>query len=100
MFLGVSHDRDDETIEAKARWFQSLTLQECMRVFSELTDLILANCPTVMEQKDAQPVEGRVRVLSRVDLIRSKRAAGRPVDLEDIRILELGDKPPESDDQA
>lgn len=27
-------------------------------------------------------------VVSREDLIRSKRAAGRPVDLEDVRLLE------------
>ena len=31
-------------------------------------------------------------VLSRADLIASKRAAGRKVDLEDVRLLELGDK--------
>jgi hypothetical protein len=28
-------------------------------------------------------------ILSKEDLIRSKRAAGRPVDLEDVRLLEL-----------
>jgi hypothetical protein len=31
-------------------------------------------------------------VVSRTDLIASKRAAGRAVDLEDVRLLELGDK--------
>ena len=30
-------------------------------------------------------------ILSRADLIRSKRAAGRPVDMEDVRLLELPD---------
>lgn len=30
-------------------------------------------------------------VLSRSDLIASKRAAGRPIDLEDVRLLELSD---------
>ena len=30
-------------------------------------------------------------ILSKADLIRSKRAAGRPVDLEDVRLLELAD---------
>ena len=35
-------------------------------------------------------------ILSKEDLIRSKRAAGRPVDLEDVRLLEL----PETDDAA
>jgi hypothetical protein len=33
-------------------------------------------------------------IVSKEDLIRSKRAAGRPVDLEDVRLLEL----PEQDD--
>ena len=33
-------------------------------------------------------------ILAKDDLIRSKRAAGRPVDLEDVRLLEL----PEADD--
>ncbi len=32
-------------------------------------------------------------VVSRDDLIASKRAAGRPVDLEDVRLLELPDPP-------
>jgi hypothetical protein len=31
-------------------------------------------------------------VLSRQDLIASKRAAGRTVDLEDVRLLELTDE--------
>ena len=34
-----------------------------------------------------------VQLASRSDLIRSKRAAGRPVDLEDVRILELAARP-------
>ena len=33
-------------------------------------------------------------VISRSDLISSKRASGRPVDLEDARLLELPDAPP------
>jgi hypothetical protein len=33
-------------------------------------------------------------ILSKEDLVRSKRAAGRPVDLEDARLLEL----PETDE--
>jgi hypothetical protein len=61
---GVSHDREEETIEAKARWFQSLSLKERMELFCALTDLILAVNPKIVEQRDAQPVRGRVRVLS------------------------------------
>jgi hypothetical protein len=60
----VSHDRQEETIEAKARWFQSLSLAERMDVLCFFTDLILANNPQVVEQKDAQPVAGRIRVVT------------------------------------
>ena len=31
-------------------------------------------------------------VVSRKDLIQSKKASGRPVDLEDVRLLELPDE--------
>lgn len=60
----VSHDRQEETIEAKARWFQSLSLAERMDVLCFFTDLILANNPQVVEKKDAQPVAGRIRVVT------------------------------------
>ena len=36
-------------------------------------------------------------ILSKEDLIRSKRAAGRPIDLEDVRLLELPDEKPRSE---
>lgn len=62
----ISHDRQEETIEAKARWFQSLSLTERMDLLCAFTDLILASNPDVVEQKDAQPVEGRIRVLTNV----------------------------------
>ena len=63
--LGISHDREEETPEAKARWFQSLTLDERMRYLVAITDLILAVNPSIVGQKDAQPRQGRVRVLSK-----------------------------------
>jgi len=61
----ISHDRQEETIEAKARWFQSLSLAERMEIFCAYTDLILSVNPKIVEQKDAQPIAGRVRVLSK-----------------------------------
>jgi len=61
----ISHDRRDETPEAKARWFQSLSLSERMDLLCFFTDLILTNNPGIVEQKDAQPTSGRVRVLSK-----------------------------------
>jgi hypothetical protein len=60
----ISHDRQEETMEAKARWFQSLSLSERMEMFCAFTDLILATNPKIMEQKDAQSIEGRIRILS------------------------------------
>ena len=60
----ISHDFQEETPEAKARWFQSLPLSERMEMLCSFTDLILTINPRIAEQKDAQPVEGRVRVLS------------------------------------
>jgi hypothetical protein len=60
----ISHNRQDETPEAKARWFQSLTLTERMELLCSFTELLLAANPKLMEQRDAEPVEGRIRVLS------------------------------------
>jgi hypothetical protein len=62
--FGVSHDRAEETPEAKARWFRSLSLAERMDVFCELTDLALAVNPSLPEQKRAEPIAGRVQVIS------------------------------------
>lgn len=61
----ISHDRLQETPEAKAQWFQSLTLQERMELLCQFTDLILAVNPKIIEKKDAKPVAGRIRVLSK-----------------------------------
>jgi hypothetical protein len=60
----VSHDQTEETIEAKARWFQSLTLEQRMDVFCWFTDFMLATNPQIAEERRAYPPEGRVRILS------------------------------------
>ena len=65
MEKSISHDREEESIEAKARWFQSLTLSERMDIMCSFTDLILSCNPEIAEKKDAQPVAGRVRVVSK-----------------------------------
>lgn len=70
----VSHDRNEETIEAKTLWFRSLTLEERMEMLCTFTDFVLAVNPGIVEQKA---------------MIAFKRTAGRPVDLEDVRLLEL-----------
>jgi len=82
MDQAISHDYREETIEAKARWFQALPLAERMELLCLFTDLILTVNPHIVEQKDAQPLAGRVRVLT-------PRAAGRERDLEEVRLLGL-----------
>jgi hypothetical protein len=60
----ISHDRQDETIEAKALWFQSLSLAERMELFCLFTEFLLTTNPKIVEQRDAQPATRRVRILS------------------------------------
>ena len=60
----VSHDRKEETPEEKARWFQSLSLMERADLLCQFTDMILFVNPSILEQKDAQPVKGRILVLT------------------------------------
>lgn len=48
------HNRDEETPEAKARWFQSLPLEERMEMLCFFTDLILENNPGIVDARDAQ----------------------------------------------
>jgi hypothetical protein len=64
MKLSVTHDRQEETIEAKTLWFRSLTLAERMDMLCAFTELLLLTNPKIVEQRDAEPVEGRVLVLT------------------------------------
>jgi len=65
MHGSISHHRQEETPEAKAYWFQSLSLQERMELLCSFTELILEINPKIAEQKHAQPITGRVRVLTK-----------------------------------
>lgn len=60
----ISHDIRDESLEAKARWFKSLSLEERMEVFVAFTNLILENNPDIVKQKYVRPASERVRVIS------------------------------------
>ena len=64
MSASVTHDRQEETIEAKTLWFRSLTLAERMDMLCAFTELLLLTNPKIVEQRDAEPVEGRVLVLT------------------------------------
>lgn len=60
---GISHDREDESPVAKARWFQSLSLAERMDFLCFVTDLALAANPGLAESEHAPQTAGRVRVV-------------------------------------
>jgi len=60
----ISHDRQDETPEAKARWFRSLSMAERMEMLCEFTDLAVSIHPGLQERKHAQPIAGRIQVIS------------------------------------
>jgi hypothetical protein len=64
MEQSVSHNRQQETLEAKARWFQSLSLAERMELLCAFTDLVLENNPKIASAKDAQSSPGRILVLT------------------------------------
>jgi len=59
----ISHGWEAETPEAKARWFQSLSVEERLNVFFAFADLALAVRPDLREKKRARRTHGRVRVL-------------------------------------
>jgi hypothetical protein len=54
----ISHNRSDETIEAKVKWFKSLSLSERMDLLCSFTDLALTLNSGLPEKKDAQPLKG------------------------------------------
>ena len=60
----MTHDRQEETIEAKTFWFRSLTLAERMEMLCAFTELLLLTNPKIVEQRDAEPSEGCVLVLT------------------------------------
>ena len=64
MSESISHSFADETIEAKAKWFQSLSLEERMDVFVAFTNLIVENNPGLLNQKNIRPALKDVRTLA------------------------------------
>jgi hypothetical protein len=60
----IRHDRKQETIEAKTRWFRSLSMAERMEVFCEFTDLALSVNPSLKDRKNVKSTTGRIQVIS------------------------------------
>jgi hypothetical protein len=63
MAMYVSHDPAEESPEAKARWFQSLTIEERMDFLCEVTEMALSRNPEIAKKRDAPTPDGRVLVL-------------------------------------
>jgi hypothetical protein len=61
----ISHNINDESIEAKALWFRTLPISERMEILCNFTDLALELNPDLAGKKDAQPTKRRVRILSK-----------------------------------
>jgi len=60
----ISHDRNDEAIEAKVIWFRTLSLSEKMDMLCAYTDLALELNPQIPDKKYAQQTKGRIQILS------------------------------------
>ncbi len=63
--IRISHDLRDESIENKARWYQSLTVPKRIDVFCSITNLALTVNPGLVEKKNAQLPQGRFQILSK-----------------------------------
>ena len=64
MILKIQHDREQESIEAKTRWFKSLSMADRMEVFCNFTDMALSANPKLQGQNHAKPIAGRIQILS------------------------------------
>ena len=64
MEFEISHNRSDETIEAKVKWFRTLNLSERMEMLCAYTDLALELNPQLPEKKNAQQAKKRIQILS------------------------------------
>lgn len=63
MGFRVSHDWAEETPEAKARWFQSLSMEDRMELLCEFTNLALALNPGLADKKHARQPQKGVQIL-------------------------------------
>ena len=60
----ISHDRNDESIEAKVNWFRMLSLSERMDLLCTYTDLALELNPRLSDKMDAQPSKRTFQIIS------------------------------------
>ena len=65
MKRSISHSFADESMDAKAKWFKSLSVEERMDVFVAYMRLILEINPEIAKKKHDRPASDRIRVLSK-----------------------------------
>lgn len=63
MLKTVSHDRSEETMAAKVRWFQTLSVEERLEYLCALADLALEVRPQPMEPADAAHATRSLRIV-------------------------------------
>jgi hypothetical protein len=63
--LSVSHNWEEETPEAKTRWFRSLPMEDRMQMLCDMTDIALSVNPSLPEKKRAKPTPGHIQVISK-----------------------------------
>ena len=61
----ISHDWEDECIEAKAKWFRSLTLTERMETLCSFTDLAFEINPDIADRKDAEQTDRSILIVTK-----------------------------------
>ncbi len=64
MHYSIGNDFSEETPEAKARWFQSLSYEQRMNLLCEFTELIFSMNPRIADTKDAQATDRNIPILS------------------------------------
>jgi len=63
----ILHSWNDESIEAKTRWFQSLSMEERLQVWGEFMDMILSINPNVARQNiHVDSTAKRIRIISKI----------------------------------
>lgn len=65
MKYGISHDRAEESLEAKAEWFSGFSVAERLEMLDEFYELAVGLNPHILECKDAAPIPGRIQIIPR-----------------------------------
>jgi hypothetical protein len=59
----VTHSREAETLKAKAKWFQLLSLEERMQYLCDVTEMVFDRHPNIARDRHAYSTSGRIQIL-------------------------------------